>query len=115
MYFDSTVFSVVTEKVKRPLVYDRARNVAFEVAGLFPGGVEDLSISIRKWPNVVPPFGRSIGARGRWLWFLGVVVERSVLFFSVLGGSNVFVCWILDDCRFRPWLVFLATAEGSAY
>lgn len=30
--------------------------------------------------NVLPPIARSVGAKGRWLWFLEMAVERCVYF-----------------------------------
>ena len=42
--------------------------------------------------DLVPPVGRSIGTKGRWLWFLEMAVERFV-----------WICW--DVCWVVNWSI----------
>ena len=93
MYFDLTVFSVVTKKVKRPLVYDRARNVAFGVAGLFPGGGRPV--------NFDPEVAECCAA----LWGIDWCEGEVAMFFWGCGGKvRVF---------FRLWMGLVSFYAGS--
>ncbi|KAF9646512.1 hypothetical protein BDM02DRAFT_3008899 [Thelephora ganbajun] len=88
---DLSAFKAVTKSVKRPLVTAEQIKTHLRLLRafrLFQEKVEDL-YSDPDIADVVPSIGRSIGAKGRWLWFLEMAVER-----------------------FRRWLMLLATSEG---
>ena len=99
-YLDSNVFGSVTKRVKRPLVtFERLKTHLrlMRAFRLFRERVED-PYSDPALADVVPPVGKAIGAKGRWLWFLEMAVERFV--------------WIgLDLCWVPNWLI--AGSDGG--
>ena len=115
-YLDSAMFSPVTKKVKRPLVTIediRTHLRLLRAFKLFQEKVED-PYSDPEVADAVPPIGKSIGVKGRWLWFLEMGVERSVFFLFWFGSGIcwMLIWWVVNDYRFRRWLLLLATAEG---
>lgn len=115
-YFDLTTFGIGTKKIKRPLVtiaQVKPHLRLLRAFKLFQEKVEDL-YSDPEVADVVPPIARSVGAKGRWLWFLEMAVERSV-YYSRLVWSIFFLCAHLlcgDDCRFRLWLSALEASKN---
>lgn len=82
-YFDVTTFSIGTKSLTRPLVTLEQVKLHLRLLRafkLFQQKVED-PYSDPVVADVVPPIGRSIGAKGRWLWFLEMAVERYACFF----------------------------------
>lgn len=81
-YLDLTAFSIGTKKLKSPLVtieQIRSHLRLLRAFKLFQDRVED-PYSYSEVADVVPPIGRSIGVKGRWLWFLEMAVERWFVF-----------------------------------
>lgn len=77
-YFDLTKFSIGTKSLTRPLVtleQIKAHLRLLRAFKLFQQRVED-PYSDPSVADSVPPIGRSLGAKGRWLWFLEMAVER---------------------------------------
>ena len=92
-YFDLTTFGIGTKKIKRPLVtiaQVKSHLRLLRAFKLFQEKVEDL-YSDPEAADVVPPIARSVGAKGRWLWFLEMAVERSACY-SRLVRSIFFLC-----------------------
>ena len=115
---DLTSFSVRMKNLKRPLVtieQIKSHLRLLRAFKRFQQKVEDL-YSDPEVANVVPPIARSVGAKGRWLWFLEMAVERCVyLCYSCLALSRSFCMLIgcaVDGYRFRRWLSILDTSEG---
>lgn len=105
-------FSVVAGRAKRQLVTVEEIKTHLRLLRafrLFKEKVENL-YSDPEVSGIVPSVGKVIGAKGRWLWFLEMAVERSVTGFSSFA-------WQLMDggfCyRFRRWVVLLDTRMGS--
>ena len=80
---------------------------------LFQEKVEDL-YSYPELADVVPPIARSAGAKGRWLWFLEMAVERCVFSFLAWSSSlaRAYTSWMANTHRFRRWLSILVTSKG---
>jgi len=79
-YSDLTTFSVWMKNLKRPPVTIAQVKSHLRLLGAFKRfqqKVEDL-YSDPEVANVVPPIARLVGAKGRWLWFLEMAVERCV-------------------------------------
>lgn len=77
---DLTTPSVGTKNLKRPLVtiaQVKSHLRLLRAFKLFQRKVEDL-YSYSEAADVVPPIARSVGAKGRLLWFLEMAVERCV-------------------------------------
>lgn len=77
-----SAFKVVTKKIKRQLVTledTKTHLRLLRAFRLFRKKVED-PYSDPGVSEIVPPVGRGIGPKGRWLWFLEMAVERSASF-----------------------------------
>lgn len=110
---DLSAFKVVTRNLKKQLVTLEEVKTHLKLLrafGLFKEKVED-PYSDPEVAGIVPPVGRGIGVKGRWLWFLEMAVERSVCFGRVKFPA---VCSPMGcyHCRFRRWVLLLATMEG---
>ena len=110
---DLSAFKVVTRNVKRQLVTLEEVKTHLRLLRafrLFKKKVED-PYSDPEVAGLVPPVGKVIGVKGRWLWFLEMAVERFVCFswvkFPAVCSSTG--CY---HCRFRRWVLLLATMEG---
>ena len=81
-YLGLTTFGV-GKKLEKPLVtieQIKSHLKLLRAFKLFQEKVED-PYSDPEVADVVPPIGRSVGTKGRWLWFLEMAVERSVFRF----------------------------------
>ena len=78
---------------------------------LFKQKVED-PYSDPEVGEIVPPVGRGLGVKGRWLWFLEMAVERPVHLTSsiCLLCAHLWAVWC--HCRFRRWVMLLLNSEG---
>lgn len=81
-YLNLTTFSIGTKKIKKPLVmieHIQSHLRLMRAFKLFQEKVED-PYSDPEGGSVLPPIGKSIGVKGRWLWFLEMAVERYLVF-----------------------------------
>ena len=84
-YSDLTTFRVGEKTLSKPLVtveQVKSHLRLLRAFRLFQEKVED-PYSDPGMADVLPPIGRSVGAKGRWLWFLEMAVERCVRSFCV--------------------------------
>ena len=79
-FLDKSVFGSVAKRVKRPLVAVERVKTHLRLMRAFKRFRERVEdpYSDPAAADVVPPVGRSIGTKGRWLWFLEMAVERFV-------------------------------------
>ena len=97
-YSDSTGFSIGGRSLKSPLVTVEQVKTHLKLLRafkLFQEKVED-PYSDPGMEDVLPPIGRSVGAKGRWLWFLEMAVERCAHFFRASPRFSVHsrVWWV---------------------
>ena len=110
---DLTTFNVGTKNLKRPLVTIAQVKTHLRLLRAFKRfqqKVEDL-YSDSEVADVVPPIARSVGVKGRWLWFLEMAVERCV-YSCLLSSFCVLIPCAVDGYRFRRWLSLLDASEG---
>jgi len=82
-YSDSTAFSIGGKSLTKPLVTVEQVKSHLRLLRAFKRFQEKVEdpYSDPGMEDVLPPIGRSVGAKGRWLWFLEMAVERCARFF----------------------------------